>query len=301
MVRLPLLLLRWKTKGQSCLQRMANVRVSDAEFSRVVTVEILSFGVLFALAMSLLEFHRFAAAITVLSLGCLILGIRLLIAAFAIESHFKWLPILGICGATIASTVYLLGVVGQAEAEYYGNMIRVDAEASKSEAKIAPAPVGVFPEDPFPNLNDEQLLEWGKDLMGQISWNANSYQNHVRVAQQTMQGEALGKEVDTAQMGAAYTYKNCCAELFIKYRKALALRVGALASPDLIKWSEQLNAPDGSFDQLSALKRGVMIVMVDQDLKELTRALQAKIQKESRPVVTPTQAVITFNSRRGVA
>lgn len=155
---------------------------------------------------------------------------------------------------------------------------------------------GVSPDDPFPNLNDEQLLEWGKELTGTISRLANSYQNHVRAAQQTMQGEALGKEVDTAQMGAAFSYKNCCAELFIKYRKALALRVGALPRPDLIKWSEQLNAPDGSFDQQLAIREGVMILTVDHDLKELTSAMQEKIQKE--PSTSSTARHLTQNQQQ---
>jgi hypothetical protein len=196
-----------------------------------------------------------------------------------VASYFSWVR-----GPTPSSTKETVGTTDAVNVEVH--------RGTKDNAAVTVEATGVSPEDPFPNLNDQQLLEWGKKITDQISRLANGYSQRLNVAMTIDDLKQRGIEGSNAQTYAAMSYKGCCAESFIKYRKALALRVGALGRPDLIKWSEQLlSAQDGSIDQQLAYGSGGMIVMVDQDLKELTRAMQAKIQKESRPVVTPTPGV----------
>jgi hypothetical protein len=135
MVRPYLVFLRWKIKVRSRLQAVTSFHISHDKFRQVLTVEILSFASLFGIAMGLLEYHRFYAAIILFAIGSLILGIRLLIAVFVIVTRLKWLFIFPIIGATIWGTDYLVGVVIQAESEYYASTERTDEATSVGATK----------------------------------------------------------------------------------------------------------------------------------------------------------------------
>jgi hypothetical protein len=138
MARLHLVLLRWKIKIRRRFASIAAFHVPHDRVSQFLAVEILSFASLFGIAMGLLEYHRFYAAIVLFSLGCLILGLRLLIACFLIGNRFKWLTAILVVLGTISGTNYLVGVVIQAESEYYATIEQTDEAMSVAAPKKLP-------------------------------------------------------------------------------------------------------------------------------------------------------------------
>lgn len=90
---------------------------------RLLAVEILPFGVLFAIAVALLEVHRFFAALFVFVVGCAILTVRLLFAAFRATGSLKWLSVLIVCVASVVGEQYLVGVVAEAQEERWSQML----------------------------------------------------------------------------------------------------------------------------------------------------------------------------------
>jgi hypothetical protein len=130
-LRLSLLLLRWKIKVRSFFQSIVALRVPHETFRKFFTFEIISFVSMFGFAMGLLTYHRFIAAIILFSVGFITLSVRGMLGAFSIIKPWKWAGVFVVFMITVCGELYLMGIVNQAESEYYSGL-EVQAAATKT-------------------------------------------------------------------------------------------------------------------------------------------------------------------------
>jgi len=96
-------------------------------------LELVSFVACFGFAMGLLSLHRFPAAIICFSIGCASLSLVVLTVVFSYTN--AWWKIASILGTMIATFIcmgYLMGLVVQAENEYYEPLIAHEVEMAKN-------------------------------------------------------------------------------------------------------------------------------------------------------------------------
>jgi hypothetical protein len=108
------------------LQRFGQLQMHPSLHSnlkKLLALEILSFVALFGIGATLLQFHRFIAGIIVFDLATAVLAASILLAVFAIKTQVtKVVSILLICASAIVLCEYLMGIVEQAENEYYSEV-----------------------------------------------------------------------------------------------------------------------------------------------------------------------------------
>jgi multisubunit Na+/H+ antiporter MnhG subunit len=148
MVRISLRLLRWKIKLRGHLEDLRDLHILPEKIGKIVGIA--SFPVLSATAMGLLRYQRFSAAIILYSLGCISLALSTLVWFSSVKhAVWEWAFILMTDVGILLLMPYLMGVVGQAQTEYYPAKIKEDARASKETLDkwrdSQPAFVKVFP------------------------------------------------------------------------------------------------------------------------------------------------------------
>lgn len=132
---------RWRlrslfTEMQSGIYRAFGIRIPHEKFKKVFGWEVLSFGCLSGVGMGLISLHRFTDTMVFFSLACCVVAIQLLFRAFVIPDWWPWKII---CIAMIFigcwyADQYLLGVVRDAQNEYYSEIITALTESSRNEA-----------------------------------------------------------------------------------------------------------------------------------------------------------------------
>jgi hypothetical protein len=137
--RMALICLRWRIG-------LRHFQVPHDKLAQILGLEILSFISLYTIAMGLLTYHRFYAAIALFSLGCATLAVATLMAFFTVENAIaRWICIALTITVMVSLTFYLTGVVNQAEGEYYAPLISRDAETSKFVAQMSRPSTAVKP------------------------------------------------------------------------------------------------------------------------------------------------------------
>jgi hypothetical protein len=155
---------RWRlrslsTEMQSRIYRVFGIRIPHEKIKKAFGWEVLSFSCLSGVGMGLIGLHRFTDAIILFSLACCVVAIQLLFRSFAVSNWWPWKVI---CIVTIFlgcwyADQYLLGVVRDAQNEYYSQIITVFAESSRNEslkAKTKKTTINIT--NPNPPLLDKE-------------------------------------------------------------------------------------------------------------------------------------------------
>jgi hypothetical protein len=142
-----------------CWADIKAIRIPDETFKKFLGLELASSVSLFWIGATLLEYQRFKATICLFSVACATLASSILISIFPIPSTaWRRISVLATYGCTIWLTVYLMGVVRQAQTDYYANKTTQDVndakEVGRAAAPIQPATARFDNPAPTSNNND---------------------------------------------------------------------------------------------------------------------------------------------------
>lgn len=123
---------------QTVFQRL-QMPIPHEKIRRFFGWEILSFSCLSGLAIGLVGFHRFGAAILTFSVACLVVAIQVLFRFFSMQRWFPWKITLIVltCAFAVWGDWYLMDVVKDARKEYYAAK---ESDAARVTVRADPRP-----------------------------------------------------------------------------------------------------------------------------------------------------------------
>jgi len=153
----------------------------------------------------------------------------------------------------------------------------------------APQPPKPCRGDGLQECSDDQLLEWGKPLVGNLESIENDYMADLKKLDDIKGGNWLGalvgvgdkdskwlKAYAQAQEKAAERFGDCCAENALAYHKELVQRTGGgLEKNGIYEWIQNLLKPIQSKEYKQA-KKDCKVLDIVIDLHQLQYALQIR-------------------------
>jgi hypothetical protein len=114
------------------LAEFSRREISDKAFRAILAIELVSSVTLLFFAFEVLPYERYYLSIILFAAGCFIAACTFLMPIFSIPSAIvRWPLALGASAGSIVAMIYVMGVVSQAEREFYDARVSANVALAK--------------------------------------------------------------------------------------------------------------------------------------------------------------------------